>query len=165
MKKARKGFTLIELLIVLGVISILGAMAMIGSSEATDTAKATKIVDEFQKISAAMMMYYADNYAAADAGTTTPADIVKGVQAYIKTADKELVVATTPAVGKYAISTVGTAGTDPVTWWLTYTLEADDTKIGAILETKKDRFELKKEAKTDSPAEYDGKATVCMKVR
>lgn len=164
MRKIRKGFTLIELLIVLGVISILGAMAMIGSSEATDTAKATKIVDELEKISAIMMMYYSDNYAAADAGTTTAADIVEGVKAYIKAADKDLVVSDTAAPGKYLISTVGTAGTDPVTWWLTYTLESDDTKIGAILKTKATRYGLTK-ATTSTTADYDGKKTVCMKVR
>ncbi|MBQ3446994.1 MAG: hypothetical protein IJG37_05050, partial [Synergistaceae bacterium] len=139
------------------------AMGIIAGSEATDAAKASTIIDGFQKISAAMMTYYSDNYAAADAGTTTAADILEGVQAYIKTEDASLVAADdTAAARTYNISIVGEA--NPKTWWLTYTLDGADTKIGAILETKATKYGLKK-ATSSTTNDYDGKATVCMKVR
>ena len=165
MKKARKGFTLVELLVVIAVIGILASMAMIGGSEATNTAKATRIVDEFQKLSAAMMMYYADNYASADLGTEKRDNILNGVRAYIKASDQNLLTsADTNVVGKYKVSVVEATATAPQTWWLTYTLEADNTRVGAILATKNARFNFKKTAETDGDA-YDGTESVCYQVR
>ena len=162
MRKMRKGFTLVELMIVIGIISILGAMAMIGGSEATDTAKATRIIEEFEKISSAMMMYYADNYGSVDSGDVIDADdIVEAVQAYIKKTDKNLVVSDTAAVGKYFVE-VGDA--IPYSWYLTYKLPADDTKVGAILKTKSERYGLMK-TKDATTNDYDGTATIVMKVR
>ena len=67
MKKSRKGFTLVELLIVIGIIGILGAMGMMGGTEANNIATASKIIEEFRIIGAAMNMYYADNRAEVEA--------------------------------------------------------------------------------------------------
>ena len=95
MKRMRKGFTLVELLIVIAVIGILGAMGMMGGQEANNIATATKIVEDFNLIAAAMNMYYADNKAACDAGKVSLDDnaeeldadaIVAGVKPYLKSA-------------------------------------------------------------------------------
>lgn len=161
MKKFRKGFTLVELLVVIAVIGILASMAMIGGSEATNTAKATRIVDEFQKLSAAMMMYYADNYASADLGQMTDDKLIAGVRAYVKDSDQNLLTSGDAAVGKYKVEVV--TGT-PQTWWLTYKLEAADTRVGAILATKNARFNFKQTAATNGTA-YAGGDTVCYQVR
>ena len=81
MKKARKGFTLVELLIVIAIIGIIGVMGLISGSEATDAAKATRIVDDLNKISASMLMYYADNYVSADANNLTSDQLLAGAKA------------------------------------------------------------------------------------
>ena len=57
----RKGFTLVELLIVIVVISILGAMMMISSSEAVSSAQASTIVSNLNAVKAAALSYYADH--------------------------------------------------------------------------------------------------------
>lgn len=167
MKRVRKGFTLVELLIVIGIISILGTMAMIGGTEANNIAQANKIVDEFKIIGAAMQMYYADNTKEATATAITATTIKTGITPYMK--DVDSIVVDTATVGKYLITIVNGE------WWLTYTLQADDTKIGAILQNKATQEGLKKNTTTSetsgsttsiTPADaYDGKASVCYKVR
>ena len=163
MKKFRKGFTLLELLVVIAVMGVLGAMGMISGQEAMDVANATNIVSGFESVSAAMMMYYTEVSTSADIGADEiDADaIVEGVQAYIKNGNS-VAADDTAKAGVYNISIVGDS--TPKSWWLTYTLTADDTKIGKILKTKNTRLGLKSSA-TANAAEYDGKKTVCMKVR
>ena len=180
MKKIRRGFTLVELLIVIGVIGTLSSMAMMGGTEATNIAKANKIIEEFKIIGAAMNMYYADNRSNFEAGAvegdlesgieaqSLEQKILAGIGAYMK--DTKAVVAKSPAVGKYSISVEGSE------WWLTYKLEMGGTKLAKILANKAAEESLKKETKhtttvesntTYSTAEAytsDGD-TVCWQVR
>ena len=62
MKEWRKGFTLVELLIVIVVIGILAGMMMLSSTEAVDSAKATKIISDFTILKKAVNAWYLDNY-------------------------------------------------------------------------------------------------------
>ena len=166
MKIARKGFTLVELLIVIGVIGMLGAMGVMGGQEANNIATATKIVEDFNVISAAMNMYYADNKSACDAGKVslednaadlTAAGILTGITPYVKSVAS--IVTDQAAEGKYLI----TLHTDK-TWWLTYTLPAANlTKVGGILKNKASQQGLIKTIGTTTA--YDGEAAVLMKVR
>ena len=57
-----RGFTLIELLIVIVVIGILSTMMMFSSTEAADSAKATKIVSDLKMLQRAVLAWYLDNY-------------------------------------------------------------------------------------------------------
>ena len=161
MSKLRKGFTLLELLVVIAVMGVLGSMAMISGQEAMDVANASNVVSGFESVSAAMMMYYSEVSSSADVGASdvTAETVAKGVKAYIK--NESSVTHEDAAVGVYKI-TVDT--TTPFSWWLTYTLPGDNTRIGKILETQAARLGLKKTAAADG-AIYDGTATVCMKVR
>ena len=172
MNKSRKGFTLMELLIVIAVSGILSSMAMMSGSEATNIANANKIVEEFNIISAAMNMFYADNKATIDATEESKVAkaVLTGIKPYMKNVSS--ITADTPAAGKYNISVTNGE------WWLTYTLAADDTKIGAILKNKAAQEGLTNSTTTEKVDEegtgigeftaakaYDGKKTVCMRVR
>ena len=166
MKKFRKGFTLVELLIVIGVIGILGAMGMMGGQEANNIATATKIVEDFNIISAAMNMYYADNKALCDLGKQSETDgandidaafIKTGITPYMKSVAS--IVTDNAAESKYLI----TIHSDK-TWWLTYTIPAANlTKVGGILKNKAAQQGLSKTVGATTN-DYDGTATVCMKV-
>lgn len=166
MKRTRKGFTLMELLIVIAVSGILSSMAMMSGSEATNIANANKIVEEFNIISAAMNMYYADNKAVVDAteATSIASTILEGIKPYMKSTTS-ITAADDAAAGKYNISVQNGE------WWLTYTLAADDTKIGAILKNKAVQEGLMSTTttiagtKVTAAKAYDGKKTVCMRVR
>ena len=133
MKKSRKGFTLVELLIVIGIIGILGAMGMMGGTEANNIATASKIIEEFRIIGAAMNMYYADNRSEVENAVNAPTlanNIAKGIAAYMKTTDA--ITTTTGTVGKYCISVNGTTKQ----WWLSYKLPQADSKVAQILANK-----------------------------
>ena len=56
-----KGFTLVELMIVLVVIGVLSIMIMFSSSEAVDSANATKIINNLGAFQRAGLAYYNDN--------------------------------------------------------------------------------------------------------
>ena len=166
MKKMRKGFTLVELLIVIGVIGMLGAMGTMGGQEANNIATATKIVEDFNVISAAMNMYYADNKSACDAGKVSLAEnadalsaagILTGITPYVKSVAS--IVTDADAEGKYLI----TLHSDK-TWWLSYKLPAGNLeKVGGILKNKASQQGLSKSVGATT-ADYDGTAVVCMKV-
>ena len=173
MKKSRKGFTLMELLIVIAVSGILSSMAMMSGSEATNIANANKIVEEFNIISAAMNMFYADNKATIDAKAESEVAnaVLTGIKPYMKNVSS-ITAANEAAAGKYNISVKNGE------WWLTYTLAADDTKIGAILKNKAAQEGLTNSTTTEkldnsgnatgaftAAKAYDGKKTVCMRVR
>ena len=168
MKKMRKGFTLVELLIVIGVIGMLGAMGTMGGQEANNIATATKIVEDFNVISAAMNMYYADNKSACDAGKESEADgaddltaesILTGITPYMKSV-ASIIGTGDAAEGKYLITIH-----DDKTWWLTYKLPAGNlTKVGGILKNKASQQGLSKTVGATTN-DYDGTANVCMKVR
>ena len=182
----KKGFTLVELLIVLAIIGILSSIAMVSGSGATDVARVTKIVEGFQSVSAAMMMYYSDNATASDRGMYIKEDgseekltakhIVDGIKYYLKDTSS---VSETEAVGKYSISVKNTATGDDNSWWLTYKLPAANSTVGNILQSRALALGLKKEitatpdkdddgndiADSDKIHLYDGGTDVCMKVR
>ena len=59
--KARKGgFTLVELLIVIMIIAILAGMMLLATGSATDSAEATKIINDLRNLKSAALLYYAD---------------------------------------------------------------------------------------------------------
>ena len=175
MKRTRKGFTLLELLVVIGVMGILSSTAMIAGQQATDAARATNIADGLEKAASAMMMYYADNaddiskngLHQSTSGKSANAILAEGANAYLK---KSSALVDTAAEGKYSVAIInaaaaGTTSAAAQEWWVVYTLPATDTAgIGPILKNKTSRMELKKEVKADAE-DYDGEATVAMKVR
>ncbi len=144
MKKMRKGFTLVELLVVIGIIGVLGAMGLIGGKEANNIATATKIVEDFHIISAAMDMYYSDNRSAIDADDGTKIDaekIVEALEAYVKKDSSKIVDKTADQTpGKFLVTVVkasATAGSaTSVHWWLSYALDDGESGVAKILANK-----------------------------
>ena len=126
MKKFRRGFTLAELLIVIAIIGVLSSMMMVASSSVADTARALKIIEGFKSVSAAMITYYNNNAETCDAGVEASA-IKTGAARFLRDGGKSVVDTATP--GKYAISVFADDGS----WWLTYQLAGDETKVGEIL--------------------------------
>ena len=60
--KARKGgFTLVELLIVIMIIAILAGMMLLATGSATDSAEATKIINDLRNLKSAALLYYGDH--------------------------------------------------------------------------------------------------------
>ncbi|MDR3164136.1 MAG: type II secretion system GspH family protein [Synergistaceae bacterium] len=60
--KARKGgFTLVELLIVIMIIAILAGMMLLATGTATDSAEATKVINDLRNLKSAALLYYGDN--------------------------------------------------------------------------------------------------------
>ena len=94
------------MLIVIGVIGMLGAMASIGGSEANNIAEATKIIEDFNILSSAMTMYYADDKATCDttAIASLPAAIQAGIAPYMKSTSSVIAATGDSNVGKYLIS-------------------------------------------------------------
>jgi general secretion pathway protein G len=62
--KARKGgFTLVELLIVIMIIAILAGMMLLATGSATDSAEATKVINDLRNLKSAALLFYGDNLA------------------------------------------------------------------------------------------------------
>ncbi|MDR1515627.1 MAG: type II secretion system GspH family protein [Synergistaceae bacterium] len=60
--KARKGgFTLVELLIVIMIIAILAGMMLLATGSATDSAEATKVINDLRNLKSAALLFYGDN--------------------------------------------------------------------------------------------------------
>jgi general secretion pathway protein G len=60
--KARKGgFTLVELLIVIMIIAILAGMMLLATGSATDSAEATKVINDLRNLKSAARLYFGDN--------------------------------------------------------------------------------------------------------
>ena len=60
--KARKGgFTLVELLIVIMIIAILAGMMLLATGSATDSAEATKVINDLRNLKSAALLYFGDN--------------------------------------------------------------------------------------------------------
>ena len=172
MKKARKGFTLAELLIVIGIIAVLGAMGLIGGKEANNIATATKIVEDFHVISAAMNMYYADNKSKIDADggkEINAAKILDAIGAYLKDTNKIVDVDTDdPSPGQFYISLIPAEENVPLQWWLTYMLDDGEGGVAKILANKAKQENFKFYQQFDDEDAYytagDGKE-VCYRVR
>ena len=158
MKKFRKGFTLLELITVIAIIGMLSSMMMVSNSEAQKSARATKIIEGFHSLSAAMMMLYNEDPISADK-VTAPARIIDGAKKYIKNtnafgdADKKQ--------GTYYVTI--TNGT----WWLSYQLAGATGAINDLLAKKADDFGLKAatNAKPNEAAAYAGAQQIFMNVR
>ncbi len=60
LKLKRKAYTLVELLIVIIIIGILAGMMTLSSSQASDSAKASRIIAEIRTMKAAAALYKAD---------------------------------------------------------------------------------------------------------
>ena len=69
--KRRGGFTLVELLIVIMIIAILAGMMLLATGSATDSAEATKVINDLRAVKSATLLYMADNnsWPAASVGT------------------------------------------------------------------------------------------------
>ena len=60
--KARKGgFTLVELLIVIMIIAILAGMMLLATGSATDSAEATRVINDLRGMKGAALLYYGDH--------------------------------------------------------------------------------------------------------
>ena len=158
MKKARKGFTLVELLIVIGIIGTLSAMMMVSSSEAQNAARATKIIEGFRSISAAMMMYYNEDTTVADKADAEA--IITGAKRYLKNEAVFDSAAKTTA-GTYYVEVNGD------TWWLSYRMNGQDGALNELLTKKAKELDLKSAAdpKPKEANEYDGEQDIFMNVR
>lgn len=60
-KAKRSGFTLVELLIVIMIIAILAGMMMLASGSATDTANATKVINDLRGLKSATTLAVLDS--------------------------------------------------------------------------------------------------------
>ncbi len=149
MKKMRKGFTLIELLVVIGVMGLMGSLAMVGGQQATDAARATNIADNLEKAASAMMMYYADDAETINAGGVTAENLAKGASVYLKTA-----LASAAAVNTYFVAVSEESKAD-AKWYVGYKFNESDTAPRAMLANKATRMDLYS-AITDTPTKYAG---------
>ena len=168
MKKMRKGFTLIELLVVIAIMGILGGMAMIGGQEATNAAKAARIVDGLEKGASAMMSYYIDVHESIDkvASTAQPIDaatIATGASYYLK-ADSQL--ENTATEGKYCVAVDETEKGAGMPWFIGYKFAGSDgDKVKGIIANKAAGLKLYSTAVSKDNTIYTTGDTVYMKVR
>ncbi|MDR3353993.1 MAG: type II secretion system GspH family protein [Synergistaceae bacterium] len=60
LKSRKSAFTLVELLIVIMVIAILNGMMMIATGSVTDSAEASKLVNDVRAVKSACLLFYVD---------------------------------------------------------------------------------------------------------
>ncbi|MBQ9433586.1 MAG: type II secretion system protein [Synergistaceae bacterium] len=161
MKKTRKGFTLLELLVVIGVMGLMGSLAMVGGQQATDAARATNIADNLEKAASAMMMFYSDQADTINTSGITAANLATGASAYLKTALEDEAAENTYFV---AVSAESNA---TAKWYVGYKFNTNDTAPRLILANKAERMGLYSLTTGESPAyaKYAattaGNATTC----
>ncbi|MDR1515233.1 MAG: type II secretion system GspH family protein [Synergistaceae bacterium] len=74
--KARKGgFTLVELLIVIMIIAILAGMMLLATGSATDSAEATKVINDLRNLKSAALLFYGDNMTWPTSSQTSSLDL------------------------------------------------------------------------------------------
>ena len=154
--KTKKGFTLVELLIVIAIIGILSSMMMISTTEATDSARVTKIVEGFRSISTAMTMFYADHASSCDLGTDGVA-VGKGAAKFLKdtstitSGDSNIssgkLTAANAVAGKYhiCVNNGTSSAKGDQSWWIIYTIPG--TKAGTNGKTPRIAEMLSEKAK------------------
>ncbi len=69
---------------IIGVMGLMGSLAMAGGQQATDAARATNIADNLEKAASAMMMFYADQADAINTSGVTAENLAKGANVYLK---------------------------------------------------------------------------------
>lgn len=77
LRAKKSGFTLVELLIVIMIIAILAGMLLLATGSATDTATATKIINDMRAAKSAALLIYMDSGQSWDWAKSANADNIK----------------------------------------------------------------------------------------
>ena len=105
MKTRKGGFTLVELLIVIMIIAILAGMMMLATGSATDSAEATRIINDLRNLKSAALLFYGDNLRWPSSTNTTDVTSLDGY------ADRSF----TANTGRYSTVAIGAEYTESAT--------------------------------------------------